>query len=286
MQTQSGFSAPDADISATIAKVRNNLMLIGDPGWRTYTDKDIADQILPALKKPKIVRQPTKPNSVREISTEELMGIIQTRERYPGYRSDVVITEIIRDAVIRKYNSTLNGRQSAYGKQPFTVVPSYAGADNSVPDNLALSAIANQKTVALLPVTDFQQKKDDPMNRRYLDRYNDRHPTAYNSIVEPLDSFSAFAEVATTSTGSSNWLSGLLSVANTAATTYGSIKNSSDQAKLARYQAEGNLAQANLQAQMIAARAEADRLNKPNNMPLIIGGAVVLLVVFGMMAKK
>ena len=118
-------------------------------------------------------------------------------------------------------------------------------------------------------------------------RYNDRHPVAFNSLVEPigsLDSFAAFAEVA--STGTSNWLTGLLGVANTAATTYSAIKGSSDQAKLARYQAEGNIAQANLQAQMIAARAEADRLNKPSNTPLILGGLAVAGIILVMAMKK
>ena len=123
------------------------------------------------------------------------------------------------------------------------------------------------------------------MNRRYNDMYNDAHPTAYNSIVEPLDSFSAFAEVANAPSTGSSFFSGLLGVVNTAASTYGSIKGASDQAKLARYQAQGNIAQANLRAQLIAARAEADRANKPNNTPLLIGGAVALMLVIFMMKK-
>jgi hypothetical protein len=280
------FSAPDADVRETLTKVRRNLFLAGDPNWQRYTDRDILELAAPVARVMPYINQPRKTEAVREMNLAELMDIIQTRERFPGYRSEIQITPQMKDAILAKAKSNIQDNQSNYGKQPFTIVASYKGPDPAVPDSLAVSALGNARTVVPLPVTDFALNKN--RNTIMNERYNNRHPVAFNSIVEPigsLDSFAAFAEVATT-TGTSNWLTGLLGVANTAAATYSTIKGSADQAKLARYQAEGNIAQANLQAQMIAARAEADRANKPNNTPLLIGGAVLAVVIIGFMMKK
>lgn len=283
------FSAPDADISRTIEEARQTLMLRGDPKWRLYSDADVVKMVAPSYIPPRYINQP-KPNvPVREISLQELKDIIQTRERFPGYRSDVYISPEMKARIITKVQEKLaDDSVSNFGNQPFTIIPSYKGADVPISDDLAMRAIFENKTVVPLPVTDFDPniKRNPIMNKRY----NDRHPVAFNSypattpyrgyeaLVEPLNAFSAFSEVATT-TGNS-WLSGLLGVANAAATTYTNVAGVRATNKLAQTNALAGLQQSQLQAELLAAeRARAGQSNT-NLMPiLLIGGGIIIAAV-------
>jgi hypothetical protein len=315
-QSLSTFSAPDADTRQFIEQVRRNLMLTGDPNWQRYTDQDILDHAAVPYVPPAYVNQPKPPGVIREISTQELMHIIQTRERFPGYRSDINITPEIRAKVIAKANQEISSVQGDFGNQPFTVVPSYKGPDVAIPDPLALSALKHSKMEILLPVTDFAPSKTSTEQTIMNKRYNDRHPVAFNespdflmrsnrhgryssryvprninravvtgefaTLVEPigsLDSFSAFAETAV----GANWLTGLTNTANAAAGIYGQVKA----ADLAKTTAKTNLASLNLQSQMLAAQqAQADQKKDTNWLPIAaIGGGVLLLVVL-LAAKK
>lgn len=280
------FSAPDADLQSRIQQIRTNLFNAGDPKWRTYTDEDILNHAAVPYVPPAYVNQPKPKAAVREVSVEELMDILQTRERFPGYRSDVVITPQMREAIISAAKSNVTSAQANYGGQPFTIVPSYKGPDVTIPDALAISALANSKTVVPLPVTDFAPSKHNTsMNKRF----NDRHPVSFNALVEPigsLDSFAAFAEVAT-STGTSNWGTSLLGLANTAAQTYAQIEAAKATSKAATTNAYLGQQQQMFQQQMLAQQA-ANQKKDTNWMPFILVGvgAVVLIGLVGASRRK
>jgi len=284
-------SAPDTDVQARIQQVRLNLLNIGDPNWLRYSDADILEKVAPSYVPPQYINQPKKDIPVRDISLDELKNIIQTRERFPDYRSEVNISPEMKQAIINEVRKKDISRSSLYGRQPFTIVPSWKGPDVPISDDLAVRAIADAKTQVPLPVTDFDQtvQKNTDMNKRY----NDRHPVSFNASVDSatfsalvtpiraLDSFSAFAEVATAGdTGGGNWLTGLLGVANTAASTYGSITNAAAANKLAQTNANAGLVQAQLTAQMLANQNAAKKdTGSSNMMPILLIGGVLFVVV-------
>lgn len=247
------------------------MQLQGDPGWRTYTDEDLINLYLPRVSPTRFPSQPKKPSGVRAISIQELMDVIQTRERMPGFRSDLIITPEVKASIIRAaQQSVIDKSSSNYGNQPFTVMPSYKGPDVPISDDLALEAIENAKTVAPFPVTDFAYRKQTKQQTRMNKRYNDRHPVSFNSIVEPLDSFAAFAEVAPAQASTGFW-GGLLSAAGTGAAAF-------TQTRVANLAAKA--ASSNAQAEEARARAAAAAAAKPTNWtPILIGGGVILAIV-------
>ena len=267
----SGFSAPDADITKTLSRIRATLQIQGDPNWRIYSDEDLINIYMPKVKSNRFPSQPKRPEVVREISTDELMDVLMTRERMPGYRSELIITPQMKQAIIRKAQvEIIDDSRANYGDQPFTIQTSYRGPQDPISDDLALAAIENAKTVAPFPVTDFAYRKQTKQQLDMNKRFNDRHPVSFNSIVEPLDSFAAFAEVAPAPAGGSFW-SGLLGAAGTGAAAF-------TQTRVANLAAR--TASSNAQAEEARARAAASAAAKPTNWtPILIGGGVILAIV-------
>jgi hypothetical protein len=284
------FSAPDADISQTVAKIRTALRLMGNNQMANMSDATLAEAYIPKVVKIDKIYQPGGDKSVpvsRPISLGELKEIITTRARFADYRSDVYISPEMKAKILASVEQNETLKQPYYTGQPFTIVSGGKGKDVAIPDQIAYDALENSKTVIPLVTTDFnpKSKPDTAMSKRY----RDRHPVAFNaypryehngfmSIVEPLDSFSSFAEVATSAT--SGFWGGLLGSVVGAGTTIGTaVLQNKLEGKALNAQAAAN--------QALAAQLAAQ--NKPapsNNMPLILGALGVGLLIIVMSKRK
>ena len=289
--TVQSFSAPDSDNSRTIAQIRQNLRLAGDPRWQ-WSDKDIAAFYARPTTFTGTPQQPGSPPVVaRKLSDDELMAIVIARARYPGYKSEVVITPEVEQKLRARVETLAEAYRKPFGNQPFTTVVTPNGVKLPMSDDVALSALRHGKRPMSFPVTDFYNLGYSNKER---EEYYMRHPRAFNSMIDrydtpgsgsafaslvmPLDSFSAFAEVASSSNG--GWLGGLLSgitsATNAAAPIYTAVTANKTAKSMLAQQNAANAAQLEFAKAQLAASQNKQPVNWT---PIIIGGVALVGII-------